>query len=61
MRAESCVSASHESDGRASLSPASRVGRVPVTSSGSPGRTRPTGFMARVQVLWNRTLPTNRQ
>ncbi|MBM3837197.1 MAG: hypothetical protein FJ398_04405 [Verrucomicrobia bacterium] len=35
---------------RASLSPASRVGRVPRTSSGSPGRTRPTGFMGRVQV-----------
>ncbi|MBM3838813.1 MAG: hypothetical protein FJ398_12770 [Verrucomicrobia bacterium] len=34
--------ASHEPDGRASLSPGSRVGRVPVTSSGSPGRTRPT-------------------
>ncbi|MBM3837410.1 MAG: DUF2271 domain-containing protein [Verrucomicrobia bacterium] len=32
-----------EPDGRASLSPASRVGRVPVTSSGSPGRTRPAG------------------
>ncbi|MBM3837317.1 MAG: hypothetical protein FJ398_05015 [Verrucomicrobia bacterium] len=39
---------SHEPDGRASLSPASRVGRVPRTSSGSPGRTRPTGFMGRV-------------
>ncbi|MBM3837034.1 MAG: FAD-binding protein [Verrucomicrobia bacterium] len=39
---------SHEPDGRASLSPASRVGRVPPTSSGSPGRTRPTGFMGRV-------------
>ncbi|MBM3838951.1 MAG: hypothetical protein FJ398_13485 [Verrucomicrobia bacterium] len=33
---------------RASLSPASRSGRVPCTSSGSPGRTRPTGFMGRV-------------
>jgi len=38
-------SPSHQPDGRASLSPASRVGRVPDTSSGSPGRTRPTGFM----------------
>ncbi|MBM3838691.1 MAG: hypothetical protein FJ398_12150 [Verrucomicrobia bacterium] len=38
---------SHDPDGRASLSPASRVGRVPGTSSGSPGRTRPTGFMGR--------------
>jgi len=40
--------ASHGPDGRASLSPASRVGRVQHTSSGSPGRTRPTGFMGRV-------------
>jgi len=32
-----------EDRGRASLSPASQVGRVPRTSSGSPGRTRPTG------------------
>ncbi|MBM3839060.1 MAG: hypothetical protein FJ398_14050 [Verrucomicrobia bacterium] len=40
----------HEPDGRASLSPASRVGRVPSAWSGSPGRTRPTGFMDRVQV-----------
>ena len=32
---------SHEPDGRASLSTASRVRRVPRTSSGSPGRTRP--------------------
>ncbi|MBM3837928.1 MAG: MFS transporter [Verrucomicrobia bacterium] len=38
------VLASREPDGRASLSPASRVGRVPGTSSGSPGRTRPTWF-----------------
>jgi len=38
---------SPEPDGRASLSSASRVGRVPLTSSGSPGRTRPTGFMGR--------------
>jgi len=37
--------ASHEPDGRASLSPASRVGRVPRTSSGSPGRTRPPGLI----------------
>jgi len=37
----------HEPDARASLSPASRVGRVPRTSSGSPGRTRPTEFMGR--------------
>ncbi|MBM3841518.1 MAG: hypothetical protein FJ398_26960 [Verrucomicrobia bacterium] len=36
---------SREPDGRASLSPASRVGRVPGTWSGSPGRTRPTKFM----------------
>ncbi|MBM3840053.1 MAG: hypothetical protein FJ398_19225, partial [Verrucomicrobia bacterium] len=37
-------------DGRARLSPASRSGRVPGTSSNSPGRTRPTsdGFMGRV-------------
>jgi len=42
--------ASPEPDGRASLSPASRVGRVPSTSSGSRGRTRPTGFMGRVRV-----------
>ncbi|MBM3837248.1 MAG: hypothetical protein FJ398_04665 [Verrucomicrobia bacterium] len=42
------VRTSHEPDGRASLSPASRVGRVPRTSSGSPGRTRPTGFMDRM-------------
>jgi len=41
---------SPEPDGRASLSPASRDGRVPSASSGSPGRTRPTGFMGRVQV-----------
>jgi len=40
--------ASHEPDGRASLSPASRSGRVPRTSSSSPGRTRSTGFMGRV-------------
>ncbi|MBM3839374.1 MAG: hypothetical protein FJ398_15670 [Verrucomicrobia bacterium] len=39
---------SHEPDGRASLSPASRVGRGRGTSSGSPGRTRPTGFKGRV-------------
>ncbi|MBM3838111.1 MAG: hypothetical protein FJ398_09125 [Verrucomicrobia bacterium] len=32
----------HESLGRASLSPASRSGRVPSKWSGSPGRTRPT-------------------
>jgi len=38
----------HKPEGRASLSPASRVGRVPSTSSGSPGRTRPTGFKGRV-------------
>jgi len=38
---------SPEPDGRASLSPGSRVGRVPGTSSGSPGRTRPTEFMGR--------------
>jgi len=38
---------SQEPDGRAGLSPASRVGRVPSTSSGSPGRTRPAGFMGR--------------
>ncbi|MBM3841313.1 MAG: hypothetical protein FJ398_25845 [Verrucomicrobia bacterium] len=31
--------------GRASLSPASRIKGVPNPSSGSPGRTRPTGFM----------------
>ncbi|MBM3840723.1 MAG: membrane protein insertion efficiency factor YidD [Verrucomicrobia bacterium] len=30
--------------GRASLSPASRIGRVPNSLSGSPGRTRPTLF-----------------
>ncbi|MBM3839879.1 MAG: hypothetical protein FJ398_18280 [Verrucomicrobia bacterium] len=41
-----------EPDGRASLSPASRVGRVPRTSSGSPGRTRPTELMGRVQVRY---------
>ncbi|MBM3836485.1 MAG: hypothetical protein FJ398_00755 [Verrucomicrobia bacterium] len=35
---------SHE-PGRASLSPASRVGRVPSTSSGSPERTRPAGVV----------------
>ncbi|MBM3837387.1 MAG: hypothetical protein FJ398_05385 [Verrucomicrobia bacterium] len=37
-------------DGGASLSPASRVRRVPSASSGSPGRTRPTidGFKGRV-------------
>ncbi|MBM3839633.1 MAG: hypothetical protein FJ398_17015 [Verrucomicrobia bacterium] len=40
---------SHEPDGRASLSPASRILRVPGTSSGSPGRTRPTGLMGREQ------------
>jgi len=39
--------ASHEPDGRASLSPASRVGRFPDASSGLPGRTRPTGFLGR--------------
>ncbi|MBM3838631.1 MAG: hypothetical protein FJ398_11830 [Verrucomicrobia bacterium] len=33
---------SHEPDGRASLSPASRFRRVRSSSSGSPGRTRPT-------------------
>jgi len=43
------MAASHEPDGRASLSPASRVGRNPRTSSGSPGRTRPTGFKGRMQ------------
>ncbi|MBM3839303.1 MAG: hypothetical protein FJ398_15305 [Verrucomicrobia bacterium] len=37
--------ASHEPDGRASLSQASRIGSVPRASSGSPGRTRPTGFV----------------
>ncbi|MBM3840045.1 MAG: hypothetical protein FJ398_19185 [Verrucomicrobia bacterium] len=36
-------SPSSQPDGRASLSPASRVGRVPSAWSGSPGRTRPTG------------------
>jgi len=41
--------ASHEPDGRASLSPASRVGRVPGAWTGSPGRTRPTSFMSPVQ------------
>ncbi|MBM3836463.1 MAG: hypothetical protein FJ398_00645 [Verrucomicrobia bacterium] len=42
---------SHEPDGRASLSAASGVGRVPSAWSGSPGRTRPTGdrFMGRVR------------
>ncbi|MBM3839350.1 MAG: hypothetical protein FJ398_15550, partial [Verrucomicrobia bacterium] len=42
--------ASHEPDGGASLSSASRVKRVPSASSGSPGRTRPTidGFKGRV-------------
>ncbi|MBM3841091.1 MAG: glycosyltransferase [Verrucomicrobia bacterium] len=34
-----------EPHGSASLSPASRAGRVPGSSSGSPGRTRPTEFM----------------
>ncbi|MBM3840781.1 MAG: hypothetical protein FJ398_23040 [Verrucomicrobia bacterium] len=38
---------SYEPDARASLSPASRVGPVPRTSIGSPGRTRPTEFMGR--------------
>jgi len=33
---------SYERLGGASLSPASRTGRVPISSSGSPGRTRPT-------------------
>ncbi|MBM3839088.1 MAG: hypothetical protein FJ398_14190 [Verrucomicrobia bacterium] len=36
------MAASHKSWAR--LSPASRVGRVPATSDGSPGRSRPTGF-----------------
>jgi len=35
--------------GRASLSPASQLGRIPSSSSGSPGRTRPTEFRAREQ------------
>jgi len=35
---------SHEPQGGASLSPASRSGRVQSSSSGSPGRTRPTTF-----------------
>ncbi|MBM3836800.1 MAG: hypothetical protein FJ398_02355 [Verrucomicrobia bacterium] len=58
-----CVS-SHEPDGRASLSPASRVRRVPVTSSGSPGRTRPTRFMGvmralvRGSLIWRYVVPT---
>ncbi|MBM3841500.1 MAG: hypothetical protein FJ398_26855, partial [Verrucomicrobia bacterium] len=39
--------ASHEPDGRASLSPASRAERVQSSSSGSPGRTRPTEFRVR--------------
>ncbi|MBM3836726.1 MAG: hypothetical protein FJ398_01980 [Verrucomicrobia bacterium] len=44
----SCNHSSDEPDGRASLSPASRDGRVPRTSSSSPGRTRPTvRFMGR--------------
>ncbi|MBM3838198.1 MAG: hypothetical protein FJ398_09565 [Verrucomicrobia bacterium] len=37
----------HEPDGWASLSSASRVGRVPSRLSGSPGRTRPTGSTGR--------------
>jgi len=43
----SCDLPPPEPDGRASLSPASGVGRLTSTSSGSPGRTRPTGFMGR--------------
>ncbi|MBM3840731.1 MAG: hypothetical protein FJ398_22770 [Verrucomicrobia bacterium] len=46
---------SHEPNGRASLSPASPVARVPSTSSGSPGRTRPTWFMKQG------TLPSTRE
>jgi len=41
------LAASHDlllEPGRASLSPASRTGRVPSSSNGSPGRTRPTLF-----------------
>ncbi|MBM3836345.1 MAG: hypothetical protein FJ398_00015 [Verrucomicrobia bacterium] len=48
--------ASHEPDGRASLSPASRVGRVPRTSSGSLKTTRPTVFTGNVSPrcsVWN--------
>jgi len=44
------VEASHEPDGGASLSPASRVGRVPRMSSGSPGWTRPSAVVNRVQI-----------
>ncbi|MBM3839508.1 MAG: hypothetical protein FJ398_16365 [Verrucomicrobia bacterium] len=42
-----------ESQGRASLSPASRIGRIPGPSSGSPGRTRPTS-MGRDQIQLER-------
>jgi len=38
---------SHKPAGRASLSLASRDERVPSTSIGSPGRTRPAGFVGR--------------
>ncbi|MBM3838135.1 MAG: hypothetical protein FJ398_09245 [Verrucomicrobia bacterium] len=41
MHGSETKEASHEPHGRASLSPAS-PGRVPCTSSGAPGRTRPT-------------------
>ncbi|MBM3836344.1 MAG: hypothetical protein FJ398_00010 [Verrucomicrobia bacterium] len=45
-----------EPDGRASLSPASRVGCVPRTSSGSLRSTRPTAFTGNVSPrcsVWN--------
>ncbi|MBM3841615.1 MAG: hypothetical protein FJ398_27465, partial [Verrucomicrobia bacterium] len=53
--------ASHEPDGRASLSPASRVGRVPRTSSGSPGRTRPTGDRFKGRVPGSETKGTSHE
>ncbi|MBM3841098.1 MAG: hypothetical protein FJ398_24715 [Verrucomicrobia bacterium] len=50
MHGSEAKKASHEAAGRASLSSASRVRRVPRTWIGSPGRTRPTAdrFKGRV-------------
>ncbi|MBM3841019.1 MAG: outer membrane lipoprotein-sorting protein, partial [Verrucomicrobia bacterium] len=48
---EKCLGTCRAPHGRASLSPASRVGRVQSSSSGSPGRTRPTEFRVRAAFL----------
>ena len=58
---EKCLGTCRAPHGRASLSPASRTGRVPHSSSGSPGRTRPTRLMAQGRMEVPSFLRTGRQ